>query len=95
MDAEAGDIIEFNGDVDAFVNAEFDAVASDTLAANIEAILTELNDNTAGWFVYDGDTYVVADTAIADEALVVHLVGAVDLSQSVYNSSAGGQLTII
>jgi len=90
MDAQAGDSIQLGAT--GFVNTAFAAVAADTLADNVTAILADLADDEAGWFEYAGDTYVVVDRENADgpgKAIVAHLIGTIDLSTATFSSNDG------
>lgn len=92
-DFAAGDLIQIDG-ISAFKSGKVDLGATAVFQDLANAAVTALAVNEAGWFQFDGNTYVVADKGtdsttsfVNGEDFVVKIVGLVDLSNASFNDT--------
>lgn len=94
MDFQAGDLLQMSGAV-AFKSAKVDLGGTAVFQDLANAAINSLTVGQAGWFQFDGNTYVVQDRVTEDstfrngEDYIVKIVGLVDLSNASFNADQG------
>ncbi len=93
-DFTAGDLLQMTGAV-AFKSAKVDLGNTAVFQDLANAAVASLGINEAGWFQFEGNTYVVMDaganstsTFINGEDFIVKLTGTLDLSNASFNNTS-------